>query len=501
MLKMQSIWILGDQLLPDHPLLNSANKSDSVIVFIESLGRMRHRPYHKRKLVLVLSAMRHYAVGLQNEGWRVDYRQAENFTAGLQAHLTETSSEKILTLAAAEWSARQQQSKLGERLGREVEVFPNTNFLVERYAPEEKAGKKLILENFYRAMRRKFGLLLQADNNPIGGAWNYDAENRKPYDKRLRPNPPLSFPPDEITRQVMSEVEQNCPTNLGTTAGFDLPVTRAQALEALEDFVENRLADFGPYEDAMSQAEPVLFHSLLSPLLNIGLLDPLTVAKRAEKAYLEGKAPLNSVEGFIRQVIGWREYVYWRYHKMMPGFHALNHWQATSPMPKFFWTGETDMQCLSKVIKRVMATGYSHHIERLMVLCNFALLAGINPKQVNDWFLESYFDAYDWVVTPNVIGMGLCADGGVVGTKPYIASAAYINRMSDYCQGCRYNPKIRTGPEACPFNFLYWNFLLKWEERLRANPRMGPNVLGLKHLDESERAKVKAESERFLATL
>jgi len=501
MLKMQSIWILADQLSPDHPLLNPTNKSDSVIVFIESLGRMRHRPYQKRKLVLLLSAMRHYAAELKNQGWRVDYRQAENFTIGLKLHLSDSGSEKILTIAAAEWQARQQQTKLGERLGCVVEIHPNSHFLVESYAPEEKAGKKLILENFYRAMRRKFGLLLDSEGNPIGGAWNYDAENRKPYHKKLQPIPPLSFSPDEITLQVMGEVEQKCPTNLGTTAGFDLPVTRVQALEALEDFVENRLADFGPYEDAMSQSEPILFHSLLSPLLNIGLLEPREVAKRAERAYFEGKAPLNSVEGFIRQVIGWREYVYWRYHKMMPGFHSLNHWSATKSVPEFFWTGETDMHCLSQVIKRVMATGYSNHIERLMLLCNFALLSGINPKEVNDWFLESYFDAYDWVVTPNVIGMGLCADGGVVGTKPYIASAAYINKMSDYCQGCRYNPKVRSGPEACPFNFLYWNFLLKWEGQLRANPRMGPNVLGLKHLDESERAKVKADSERFLATL
>jgi deoxyribodipyrimidine photolyase-related protein len=280
-----------------------------------------------------------------------------------------------------------------------------------------------------------------------------------------------------------------------------LAVTREEALKVLDDFIENRLPNFGAYEDAMAQEEPILFHSVLSPLMNIGLLEPLEIVQRAEAAYHAGRAPINSVEGFIRQIIGWREYVYWRYHKMMPEFHTLNHWNATRQLPDFFWTAKTNMNCLQQIIGRVIETGYSHHIERLMVLCNFALLAGINPKEVNDWFLSVYFDAYDWVVTPNVIGMGLCADGGIVGTKPYISSAAYINKMSNYCQSCAYNPKVRTGDDACPFNYLYWNFLLRFESQLRANPRMGPNVLGLKHLDADERLRVQEQAEEFLQTL
>lgn len=498
---LETLWILGDQLMPRHPLLDPARRSECVVLLIESTGRMRQRPYHKQKVVLLLSAMRHYAAALAEAGWRVDYREAESFTEGLRAHLRDYPSGKLRTMEAAEWGARQAQHSLERRLGLPVEIVRNGHFLCEEFAPEEAPGKKLVLEYFYRAMRKRFGVLLEKDGTPAGGAWNFDRENRKPYDGKRQPRAPRSFPPDEITRAAMEKVEREAPDNLGSTDGFAMPVTRAQALEALEDFLAHRLPDFGAYEDAMSAREPLLFHSGLSPLLNLGLLEPLEVVRRAEAAWRAGEAPLNSVEGFIRQILGWREYVYWRYHRMMPGFHERNHWEAERPLPDFFWSGQTDMNCLRRVIERVLATGYSHHIERLMVLCNFALLAGLRPAEVNEWFLRGYVDAYDWVVTPNVIGMGLCADGGIVGTKPYVASAAYINKMSDYCRGCRFDPKARTGETACPFNFLYWNFLLRFEPRLRANPRMGPNVLGLKHLDAAERERVRRQADEYLARL
>lgn len=496
-----SILILGDQLFAGHRLLADAQPSQCVVVMIESLRRVRARRYHKQKVALVLSAMRHYAEALRAAGWTVDYREADSFTAGLQAHVNEFQPQHLLMLEAAEWQARQSQRTLSQRLNTEIVITRNTHFLCEQHPVKEPAGKKLILENFYRAMRKQFGVLLEDDGSPVGGAWNFDAENRKPYKGKPVPRAPLSFVPDAITQAVFEKVERECPDNIGSTQGFSLAVTREQALQSLDDFIAHRLKDFGAYEDAMSEREPLLFHSLLSPLLNIGLLEPLELIRRAEDAYHDGHAPLNSVEGFIRQILGWREYVYWRYHQMMPGLHEMNHWQAERPLPEFFWTGETDMNCLRHVITRVLETGYSHHIERLMVLCNFALLAGIQPRAVNEWFLESYVDAYDWVVTPNVIGMGLCADGGVVGTKPYIASAAYINKMSDYCGECKYDAKARTGETACPFNALYWNFLLRFEKQLRANPRMGPNVLGLKHLDEAERKRVRQQAEAFLAEL
>lgn len=498
---IESVLIFGDQLLPHHPLLDPVKIHERSVVIIESLGRMSARRYHKQKVALVLSAMRHYVEALREAGWTVDYRQADSFTAGLQAHVKEFQPQRLLTLEAAEWQARQFQHELRQKLNIEVVLSRNTHFLCEQHPPKQAAGKKLILENFYRAMRKQFSVLLESDGSPVGGAWNFDAENRKPYKGKPVPRAPLSFAPDAITQAVIKKVEQACPDNIGSTQGFSFAVTREQALQALDDFITHRLKDFGAYEDAMSVREPILFHSVLSPLLNIGLLEPLEVIRRAEAAYHDGTAPLNSVEGFIRQILGWREYVYWRYHQMMPSFQEMNHWQAGRPLPAFFWTGETQMNCLRHVITRVLETGYSHHIERLMVLCNFALLAGIQPRAVNEWFLESYVDAYDWVVTPNVIGMGLCADGGVVGTKPYIASAAYINKMSDYCGGCHYDAKQRTGETACPFNALYWNFLLRFEKQLRANPRMGPNVLSLKHLDEAERKRVQQQAQRFLEKL
>jgi deoxyribodipyrimidine photolyase-related protein len=502
---VESVLILGDQLSPHHPLLDPAQRHERLVVMIESLGRVRAKHYHKQKVTLVLSAMRHYAEALRAAGWTVDYREADSFIAGLREHIETYHPQRLLMVEAAEWQARQTQRALGARLNLEVILTHNTHFLSEqrlsKESPKENDGKKIILEHFYRAMRKHFGVLLEDDGSPVGGAWNFDAENRKPYKGKPVPLAPLSFAPDDMTQSVIEKVDRECPDNLGSTKGFALAVTRAQALQTLDDFITHRLPDFGAYEDAMSVREPVLFHSLLSPLLNIGLLEPLEVIRRAEAAYHAGTAPLNSVEGFIRQILGWREYVYWRYHQMMPGLHEMNHWQAERALPAFFWTGETEMNCLRHVISRVLENGYSHHIERLMVLCNFALLAGIQPRAVNEWFLESYVDAYDWVVTPNVIGMGLCADGGVVGTKPYIASAAYINKMSDYCGGCKYDAKVRTGDDACPFNALYWNFLLRFEKQLRANPRMGPNVLGLKHLDAAERERVRQQAEEFLEKL
>jgi deoxyribodipyrimidine photolyase-related protein len=497
----ESVLVCGDQLFPRHSLLDSTQSHVRSVVFIESLSRMRQRRYYKLKVALVLSAMRHYAESLRAAGWTMDYREADSFTAGLQAHVKEFQPRRLLMLEAAEWQARQSQRALSQKLNLEVVLSRNTHFLCEQNPPKETAGKKLILENFYRTMRKHFGVLLEADGSPIGGAWSFDAENRQSYKGKPVPRAPLSFAPDAITQAVLKKVERECPDNIGSTQGFSLAVTREQALETLDDFITHRLPNFGAYEDAMSAREPVLFHSLLSPLLNIGLLEPLEVIRRAEVACHDETAPLNSVEGFIRQILGWREYVYWRYHQMMPDLHAMNHWQAKRSLPAFFWTGATEMNCLRHVITRVLETGYSHHIERLMVLCNFALLAGIQPRAVNEWFLESYVDAYDWVVTPNVIGMGLCADGGVVGTKPYIASAAYINKMSDYCGGCKYDAKQRTGDTACPFNALYWNFLLRFEKQLRANPRMGPNALGLKHLDETERQRVQQQAQAFLEKL
>jgi deoxyribodipyrimidine photolyase-related protein len=493
-----SLWILGDQLHPDHPGLEQADR----VVMVESAARARRRPVHRRKLTLLFSAMRHRAAELEGAGLDVDYRKAEATMDGLEAHVATHRPERILTMEASEWAGARFQASLGERLGVRVEVAPNTQMLAGRFDPfpDVEPTKPVVMERFYRRMRVHFGLLLDPAGEPAGGAWNFDAENRRPYPREgLRPPPVPSHPPDATTREVMAVVESM--PGIGSVDGFDLAVTRERALQALDDFLTHRLASFGPHEDAMSAQHGVLYHSVLSPYLNLGLLDPLEACRAAEAAYTEGRVPINSVEGFVRQIAGWREFVYWNYRRLMPELARMNDWDHHLPLPAFFWTGDTDLRCMSTVIRRVLDTGYSHHIERLMVLCNFAMLAGVDPREVNEWFLSCYVDAYEWVVTPNVVGMGLNADGGIVATKPYVASGRYIDRMSDFCRDCRYDPAQRTGDDACPFNPLYWDFLLRNERRLRANPRLGPAVLGLRHLDEDERRRVVESAARFRAAL
>ncbi len=485
----ESVWILGDQLLHDHPGLAPGRH----VVLIESLQHLQQRLHHKRKLGLILAAMRHYAVALRAQGYEVDLRTAPDFVTGLREHLAASGSTRLVCMAAAEYDTRQLQLHLAPMLNTVVEVLPNDQFLVTHYPPRRTPAR---MESLYRALRRQTGLLLDANGEPEGGRWNFDANNRQRYDGRPVPALP-TFVPDALTRSALNDVEALCPQAIGSTDGFALPVTRAQALAALDDFITHRLPDFGPFEDAMHSHEPVLFHSMLSPLINIGLLRPLEMCQAAVRAFYNGQAPLASVEGFVRQLIGWREYIYYRYWDMMPGLRDVNAWNHQRLLPAFFWNGATDMHCLYHAITRALRDGYTHHIERLMLICNFALLAGLQPQAVNDWFTTCYIDAYEWVMLPNVLGMGLYADGGVTATKPYIASANYIQRMSNYCSTCRFNPKARVGADACPFNTLYWNFLIVHEARLRANPRLGPTVLGLRHFNPAQRAAIQAHA-RFV---
>lgn len=501
-----TVWILGDQLLQEHPALAAAERAAGRgglrVLMIESAARLGQRPYQRKKLVLLLSAMRHYRDALAAAGYRVDYRRADDFMAGLRAHLAEAAPARLVTMAAAEEPTRRLQQGLGAALGLPVDLLPNTQFLVGQHDPFPGAdpARTPIMATFYKAMRRHFGVLLDAGGGPLGGRWSYDTDNRKPLPRAARPPAPPAFPPDAITRAAMAEVAA-LPNGVGSVEGFDLPVTAGEASAALARFIAERLADFGPYEDAIAERSALLYHSGLSPALNLGLLTPLALVRAAEAALAAGRAPLNSAEGFIRQILGWREYIYWQYWLQLPGLREQNAWGATRPLPAWFWSGATDMRCLAHTLRGALSTGYSHHIERLMLLCNFCMLAGVRPHEVNDWFMAAYVDAYDWVMLPNVIGMGLNADGGRIATKPYIASASYINRMSDHCAGCAYDPKRRSGPGACPFNVLYWNFLIAHEGALRANPRLGPAVLGLGRLGPDERAAISAEAADLIAAL
>ncbi len=500
------VWIPGDQLLAEHPALEQAiaqvGMSRVRVLLIESQQRALRLPYHRQKIVLLFSAMRHYADHLRQRGINVDYIHEASFSAAIVTVVAQHHPGAVWMMQSAEFRTRRAQQRLEDTLPVPVRLFANTQFLVGEHNPfpSVPAGKRVVMEPFYRAMRTHFGVLMTAEGGPAGGRWNYDEDNRKPLPRGLTPPALPHFVPDVITREVLTQVN-SLPRLTGTTEGFGHAVTHEQAQAALDDFIAHRLPWFGDYEDAMSAEHDTLFHSVLSPYLNIGLLTPMQLIRAAERAFQDGLAPLNAAEGFVRQVLGWREYIYWQYWRQMPDLLQANDWDAQRGMPAMFWTGETDMACLRHVTTRLLRTGYSHHIERLMLICNFCLLAGVHPLAVSEWFLSMYLDAYEWVVLPNVIGMGLNADGGRTATKPYIASASYIRRMSNYCRDCHFKPDARTGPQACPFNLLYWNFVITHEDRLRQNPRSGKAVLGLRHLSADERAAVQEQAADVLSKL
>jgi deoxyribodipyrimidine photolyase-related protein len=430
-----TVWILGDQLLSAHPALDYAKTHTHTenirVLMIESREQAARLPYQRKKLVLLFSAMRHYAARLREAGIQVDYQQSTTVGAGLRAHLSGFQPDLLVTMLAPTYAGRRFQRDLEHHFQIKIALLPNTMFLVESFNPypNPQPGKRYVMENFYREMRRHHRILLDDADQPIGGAWNFDKENRKPLPRSLVPPEPLSFPPDALTQAVMREVEA-LDSHVGTPEGFALAVTHEQAEQALNDFIEHRLPNFGDYEDAMSARYHVLFHSALSPYVNLGLLTPMQMVNAALSAYEAGGAPINAVEGFVRQIIGWREFIYWQYWRQMPSLQDANSWNGKRTMPRMFWDADTPMNCIRHVVERLIDTGYTHHIERLMIICNFCLLAGVDPAEVADWFLTFYVDAYEWVVYPNVIGMGMNADGGQTATKPYVASANYIHSMS-----------------------------------------------------------------------
>jgi deoxyribodipyrimidine photolyase-related protein len=501
-----SVWILGDQLLEQHPAIAAAEaqvgRSQLRLVLIESKTRIKRLPYHRKKLVLLFSAMRHYAAWLQERDYHVDYLRAENMLSGLRMHVARQRPDTLFCMAASEYGGRQFQTQLSEKLGIPVKVLPNTQFLCGRFHLDQifSADRRMVMETFYRALRLRSGLLLDDDVQrgviPTSGRWNFDAENRRPLPRSLNIPDYQRFKPDFLTQTVIEEVRQ-FEGAIGSVDGFDLAVTAQDAWQAFQDFLDHRLEYFGAYQDAMRADSDTLFHARISPYLNLGLLDPLAVAREVEQRFRQGQAPLAAVEGFIRQVIGWREFMYWNYWRQMPALRKVNHWQAQRSLPGYFWNGETDINCLRQIIRRALKSGYAHHIERLMVVSNFCQLAGIHPQQVTDWFTSCFIDAYEWVMLPNVLGMGLYADGGMIATKPYVASANYIQRMSDYCAGCQYQPKTRIGQKACPFNFLYWNFLIQRQAELNRNPRMATNLFGLRNLDLQEQQAIQRKAEEY----
>lgn len=501
------ILILGDQLSRDIAALDGVRAGRDVVLMAEVVEEATYVRHHKQKIALILSAMRHFAQDLREEGFHVDYISLDDvgntgsFTGEVARAVVRHSPERIVVTWPGEWRVLETLRTWSEAFGLPVEFREDDRFLCSRADFRRWAGdrKSLRMEFFYREMRRATGLLMEGDQ-PAGGQWNFDAENRKalPRDHRTPPRKP--FKPDRTTREVMDLVALRFADHFGSLEPFRWPVTRKQALAALDHFVADCLPSFGDFQDAMQSNNSFLYHSLLSPALNIGLLKPMEVCRRAEAAWRSGAVPLNAAEGFIRQILGWREYVRGLYWLKMPEYAQTNALDATRPLPEFYWSTETDMSCVRDVVTTTRDNAYAHHIQRLMITGNFALLAGVRPSEIEEWYLAVYADAFDWVELPNTHGMAIFADGGVMASKPYAASGAYINRMSNYCSTCRYDVKARTGANACPFNFLYWNFLIENEARLARNPRMAMPYKNLQRFAPSERKKIIAQARSFLDT-
>ena len=505
--------VLGDQCSRTLSSLSDLDPARDLVLMAEVDTECTYVAHHKKKVVLVLSAMRHFARALEARGVRVRYvtlddpANTHSLRGELVRALGELGAERVVVTECGEWRLEEDMRGWQEAAGVEVEIRDDTRFLCRKQefrawatgttgAP--KAGARM--EFFYRTMRRRYGILMEGAA-PAGGKWNYDPENRKPLPKTMSPPPVPAFLPDEITEAVMDVVSSRFPGHFGEVEGFALPVTAQDAERALADFVERRLALFGDWQDTMKMGESTLYHAMISTSLNTGLLEPLEACRAAEAAWLAGEAPLNAVEGFIRQVLGWREFVRGMYWLHVPRYRTLNELGAERPLPPFYWTGETRMNCLRHAVTDTKRYAYAHHIQRLMVTGNFALIAGLSPDQVDEWYLTVYADAYEWVEMPNVRGMALHADGGIMGSKPYASSGAYINRMSDYCKSCHYDVKDAAGDRGCPFNALYWDFMARHHDRFAGNQRMSMTIRTLERMDPPKLAAIRARAGTFLAAM
>ena len=500
--------VLGDQLNPLHSWFDAVDP-EVVYVLMEVRSETDYVLHHAQKILAIFAAMRAFAARLRADGHRVRYislddaSNRQSLQANLSALVTHYQAQEVQWQAPDEWRVDQSLQQWAEGQALPATVVDTEHFLTARHElPRLFAGRKQwLMEHFYRQMRRRFELLLDASGQPEGGQWNFDHDNRK----RWPGNPPepedWRAPHDHGALWQM--LQQQGVASFGEPLATQLrwPLDRDEALQHLEHFITRVLPCFGDYEDAMSSRAQRLFHSLLSFALNVKMLQPLEVVRRAEQAYRDGDAPLAAVEGFIRQIIGWREYVRGIYWSQMPGYDERNALAHRLPLPAWFWTGQTRMRCLQHAIGQSLQTAHAHHIQRLMVIGNFAMLAGLDPKELHHWYLGIYIDAFEWVELPNTLGMSQWADGGIIATKPYVSSAAYIGRMSDYCQGCAYDAKQKTGEDACPFNALYWDFFLRHRSTFGNNPRMGMAYQQLKKMDPADLTRLQEQAASLRARL
>ncbi len=472
--------VLGDQLSARLPAIAGADKARDTILMAEVAAETQYVRHHVKKIAFVFSAMRHFAEALKAAGYRVRYvtlddaLNSHSLNGEILRAAADLAPDRVIVTEPGEWRLKEGFETLRLALGVPLDILPDTRFLCSHDAFDRWADgrRELRMEHFYRDMRRRHGILMEPDGTPSGGRWNFDADNRKTPPGGLSAPGRISFRRDAITETVLDLVERRFPDGFGRLRPFHFAVTRRQALRELEHFIAVLLPRFGDYQDAMVAGEPYLYHSLLSAYVNAGLLYPLEMCRKAEAAWRAGQAPLNAAEGFIRQILGWREYVRGIYWRFMPGYRDENALDAHEPLPWLYWSGQTRMACMREALRHTIDHAYSHHIQRLMVTGNFALLAGIDPRAVHEWYLGVYADAYEWVELPNTLGMALHADGGRMASKPYAASGNYINRMSTFCTGCAYDPKVATGDRACPFNALYWDFVARHRDRFSRNARM-----------------------------
>jgi len=495
--------VLGDQLNLDASALADFDPAQDAIWMAEVMEESTHVTSSKQRSTLFLSAMRHFAETLKSQKWPLHYTRLDDaHNAGtladeLDKAIQTLHPQQLVMTAPGEWRVLQSLRGIAKKHHLPLEVRDDTHFFstVREFAEHAKGRKQLRQEFFYRELRQKTGILMDG-KKPIGDQWNFDEDNRGSFGKAgpgILP-PPTRFEPDAITLDVMQLVNDKMAKHPGNLHSFGWPVTRTQALAALDSFIQHRLPSFGLYQDAMWEGEVWLYHSHIASALNLKLLNPREVVSAAEKAYQDGHVPLPAAEGFIRQLLGWREYVRGIYWTQMPEYLERNQMQAHAPLPAFYWTGNTDMACLRDAITQTLNHGYAHHIQRLMVTGLYALLLGVDPKEVHAWYLGVYVDAVEWVELPNSLGMSQFADGGVMASKPYVASGKYIDRMSNHCKGCRFNPALATGDTACPFTTLYWDYLNRHVDVLAKNPRMLMQLKNLNRLSPEAREEIASQA-------
>ena len=500
--------ILNDHLSADISSLKNCDKEQDVVLMCEVKEEMTYVKHHKKKIVLLLSAMRHFREELEAKGYKVVYIKLDDkentgsFRGEVQRFLKGNKINRVVVAQPGEYRLLKDIQTWSDAFDIPVDITPDDRFLcdIEEFSKWAESRKSLRMEYFYRHMRQKHGILMDGDN-PVGGKWNYDTDNRKSPHENMKIPKPYTAQCDDITHDVMACVKNNFSDHFGDLEPFHFAVTRKQALAVLNHFIEHSLDNFGDYQDAMIEGEPWVYHSHISFYLNCGLLKPLECIRKAEKAYFDGDVPLNAAEGFIRQIMGWREYIRGVYWLKMPQYANENFFNATRDLPDFYWSADTKMNCLKQCVTETKKHAYAHHIQRLMVLGNFALLAGIAPSQVNEWFLIVYADAYEWVELPNVSGMILFADGGYLGSKPYAAGGSYIHKMSNYCKNCSYNVRQKNGEGACPFNYLYWDFLARNRSKLESNHRIGMMYKTYDRMGSDKQKAITNDARKFLDSI